>query len=87
MLHCESFIVYNLQVFLITISHTCRIAAMDDDGNFKEFNVDGTTASLTLISQMSNFDLGIHRIIAVPVDLWSVEYITPALFCVKENKV
>ena len=73
-------------IYCFIFRSLCRVAAMDDMGNFMEFLVDGDSASLTLMSQMIDIDLAVHSIIAVPIEEWCIEYITPGFKCIRKDQ-
>ena len=72
-------------IFNCKYSTLCRQVVTDDQGRIMEFDLDGERAKVELQSGDEDTHLGIDSIIAIPLDEWSLDFVTPQAVCVKQD--
>ncbi|KAB0790802.1 hypothetical protein PPYR_15312 [Photinus pyralis] len=61
----------------------CRQVVTDKQNGVGIYSVDGNSISVTLQSVKAN--VGIHSVVAIPIEEWSLDFIKPKPVCVRKN--
>ena len=72
-------------IFDCRYSTLCRQVITDEEGRVKEFDFETYQATVSLNGEDIEPDIGIDSVIAIPIENWSLDLVTPSTECVRKN--
>ena len=72
-------------VFDCRYSTLCRQIVTDDQGRVQEFDFNTDNALVSVMAEDMDPEVGIDSVIAIPVEDWSLDLVTPNAECVRKD--
>lgn len=72
-------------IFDCRFSTLCRQVVTDAEGRVQSFDFPSDQALVTLKSDDPNINIGIDSVIAIPLEDWSLDWVTPNGQCIRKN--
>ena len=72
-------------IFDCRYSTLCRQIVTDDEGRIQEFDFKTDNALVTLKAEDMDPELGIDSVIAIPIEDWSLDLVTPNAECIRKD--
>ena len=61
----------------------CRQVVTDSEGRIREFDLTGPNSMVNIKEKTGENIISVERIVLIPLDLWSTDFVTPVSRCVK----
>ena len=64
----------------------CRQVVTDAEGRILEFDLSGPNSIVNINEKTGENTIDVERVVLIPLDQWSTDFITPASHCIKDPR-